>query len=206
MRLKTFGGLALESSTLTRPKPLLLLAYLNLEGSRSRRDLAELFWRESKDPMQNLRTALSQINRDAPEAVQTDDKKIWTELKSDHDELQELLERDDFEGVLELYQGPFLEGFALDEIGEELEEWIFQKRERVAGQVRDVLLELAQSEAAKELLMRLPVTLKRPTFYALPLNLMSSYSCTSTHYYVRAKTRKQTAWRKKPKATLSRCH
>jgi DNA-binding SARP family transcriptional activator len=75
MRLKTFGGVSLEPPTLTRPKPLLLLVYLNIEGSRSRRDLAELFWRDSKDPMQNLRTALSQINKDAPEAVQTDEKK-----------------------------------------------------------------------------------------------------------------------------------
>jgi DNA-binding SARP family transcriptional activator len=149
MRLKTLGGLALEPATLTRPKPLLLLTFLNIEGSRSRRDLAELFWPGSKDPMQNLRTALSQINKDAPEAIQTDEKKIWTELKSDYDELQARLERDDFEGVLELYQGTFLEGFSLDEIGEELEEWIFQNRERVAGQIRDVLLGLAQGEAAK---------------------------------------------------------
>jgi DNA-binding SARP family transcriptional activator len=82
MRIKIFGGLSLEPSTLTRPKPLLLLAYLNLEGPRSRRDLAELFWRDSKDPMQNLRTALSQINRDAPEAIHTDDKKFGQNSKA----------------------------------------------------------------------------------------------------------------------------
>jgi DNA-binding SARP family transcriptional activator len=134
---------------LTRPKPLLLLAYLNLEGPRSRRDLAELFWRDSKDPMQNLRTALSQINRDAPEAIQTDDKKIWTEVKSDVDELEALLQDHKLEAALELYQGTFLEGFDLDEIGEELEEWVFRHRERVAGQIRDVLLGLAKNEAAK---------------------------------------------------------
>jgi hypothetical protein len=43
MRLVMLGGLALEPSTFTRPKPLLLLAYLSLEGPRSRRDIAELF-------------------------------------------------------------------------------------------------------------------------------------------------------------------
>ena len=32
MRLRTLGGLSLEGTTFTRPRPLLLLAYLALEG------------------------------------------------------------------------------------------------------------------------------------------------------------------------------
>jgi hypothetical protein len=43
MKLLMLGKLKLEPSTFTRPKPLLLLAYLSLEGPRSRRDLAGLF-------------------------------------------------------------------------------------------------------------------------------------------------------------------
>ena len=43
MRLGTLGGLELAGSDFTGPKPLLLLAYLCLEGVQARRHLAELF-------------------------------------------------------------------------------------------------------------------------------------------------------------------
>jgi hypothetical protein len=142
------GGLALEPSTFTRPKPLLLLAYLSLEGPRSRRDIAELFWQDTKDPMQGLRMALLQLNKEVPEAVQTDEKKVWTELPSDLAELETQLEAGKPDEALTLYQGPFIEGFDLDDVGEELGEWVFQTRERIAGQLREVLLELAGKDAA----------------------------------------------------------
>jgi DNA-binding SARP family transcriptional activator len=90
MKLVTLGELALEPSSLTRPKPLFLLSYLSLEGPRSRRDVAELFWQSSKDPMQGLRMALLQINKEAPGAIQSDDKKVWTDLKTDVAELRAL--------------------------------------------------------------------------------------------------------------------
>jgi hypothetical protein len=142
------GGLALEPSTFTRPKPLLLLAYLSLEGPRSRRDIAELFWQDTKDPMQGLRMALLQLNKEVPEAIRTDEKKVWTELPSDLADLETTLEAGKLVEALHLYHGPFVEGFDLDDVGEELGEWIFQTRERVAGRVREVLLELADQEAA----------------------------------------------------------
>lgn len=143
------GGLALEPSTFTRPKPLLLLAYLSLEGPRSRRDIAELFWQDTKDPMQGLRMALLQLNKEVPEAIQTDEKKVWTELPSDLSELESQLEAGKLEEALEVYQGPFAEGFDVQDVGEELEEWIFGTRERVAGKVREALLELADKDAAR---------------------------------------------------------
>jgi DNA-binding SARP family transcriptional activator len=148
MRLVMLGGLALEPSTFTRPKPLLLLAYLSLEGPRSRRDIAELFWQGSKDPMQGLRMALLQLNKEVPEAIRTDEKKVWTELPSDLGELEATLEAGALAEALNLYQGPFMEGFDLDDMGEEVGEWIFQTRERVAGRIREVLLELADQDAA----------------------------------------------------------
>jgi DNA-binding SARP family transcriptional activator len=143
------GRLALEPSSFTRPKPLLLLAYLSLEGPRSRRDVAELFWQGSKDPMQGLRMALLQINKEVPQAIQTDEKKVWTTLTSDVTELRERLTKGDLEAALSIYQGTFIEGFDRQDVGEELEEWIFRTRERVAENMRDALLELAEKDAAK---------------------------------------------------------
>ena len=42
--LRTFGRVQLGDGSFTRPKPLLLLAYLTVEGPCPRRRLADLFW------------------------------------------------------------------------------------------------------------------------------------------------------------------
>ncbi len=146
MRLILLGGLALEPSAFTRPKPLLLLAYLHLEGPRSRREVAELFWQGSKDPMQGLRMALLQL-KDVPEAIQSDEKRVWTDLPSDLSDLKTQLSQGNLREALARYKGPFLEGFALQDVSEELEEWLFQTRERIAGEVREAVLDLAEQEA-----------------------------------------------------------
>lgn len=57
--LHTLGGLALEGMSFTRPKQLLLLAYLALEGFQSRRHIAELFWPEASDHMKSLTILLN---------------------------------------------------------------------------------------------------------------------------------------------------
>jgi DNA-binding SARP family transcriptional activator len=49
MRLTMLGGLTLEAARFNRPKPLLLLAYLAVEGSKEKRHLYELFWPEAAD-------------------------------------------------------------------------------------------------------------------------------------------------------------
>jgi len=61
MRVITLGGLALEGAAFTRPKPLMLLAYLALEGRQERRQLAGLFWPHARDPLGSLTVALSQL-------------------------------------------------------------------------------------------------------------------------------------------------
>jgi DNA-binding SARP family transcriptional activator len=149
MRLILLGKLALEPSIFTRPKPLLLLAYLSMVWPRSRRDIAELFWQDSKDPMQGLRMALVQLNKEAPEAVQTDEKRVWTTLPSDLAELRDHLTKGELERGLGFYKGTFVEDFDMQDVGAELEEWIFQTRERVAEEVREALLNLAEKDAAK---------------------------------------------------------
>ena len=136
MKLKVIGGLELSGAELTRPKPLLLLSYVTLGGSRARRDLAELFWPESQDPMQSLRVALSHINKEAKGAITSDDKKVWSDLSSDFAQVQSLLNQRNYKEALEAYQGPFLDGFDTSEIGEELEEWIYQTREHLAKEIQ----------------------------------------------------------------------
>ncbi len=149
MRLILLGGLALEPSDFTRPKPLLLLAYLSLGGPRSRRDIAELFWQGSKDPMQGLRMALLQLNKEVPGSIQSDEKRVWTTVQSDVAELRKMLADNHLNAAQGLYRGPFIEGFDMQDVGTELEEWIFRMREVIAEDVRDALLELAEQDATK---------------------------------------------------------
>lgn len=138
------GKLQLESTSLTRPKLLLLLAYLSLEGPRSRRDLADLFWPTIKDPMQGLRMALTQLNKETPGAITTDKDKVWTDLLSDVANLRSALANDQLETAIAQYQGPFLEGFDTSEMGEELVEWLYQTKESLAAQVREAHVTLGE--------------------------------------------------------------
>ena len=54
MKLLTLGGLSIEGAPYRREKPLLLLAYLCLEGTQPRKHLAELFWPDAANPMNSL--------------------------------------------------------------------------------------------------------------------------------------------------------
>ena len=54
MLLRTLGGLQLEGTEFQRPKPLLLLAYLALEGPQERGYLAELFFQGSSNGRHKL--------------------------------------------------------------------------------------------------------------------------------------------------------
>jgi DNA-binding SARP family transcriptional activator len=60
--LRTLGGLRLEGP-FSKKKPLLLTAYLALEGPKSRRHLQELFWPRAEDQKNSLSVALSQLKR-----------------------------------------------------------------------------------------------------------------------------------------------
>jgi predicted ATPase len=149
--LHTLGGLSLEGTSFTRPKPLLLLTYLSLEGSQSRRHIAELFWPEASDHMNSLTVALAQIRQAGSNLIETDDAQIRPLVESDAKEFLTLLEQRDFIKALELYQGSFLEGFFLKDWGEELEEWVYRTREILAGRAREAMLKVAENEAAKGL-------------------------------------------------------
>jgi hypothetical protein len=67
--LRTLGELTLEGTPLRRPKPLLLLAYLALEGPTSRRTLAALFFGDVKDPRDSLSATLKHLREHLPNEV-----------------------------------------------------------------------------------------------------------------------------------------
>lgn len=147
MHLHTLGKLELSGGELSRPKPLLLLAYLTIEGSKSRPDLAELFYLDTSNPAANLRLNLKRINTDAPSAVQTQGKRLSASVPSDVTELLNALEKQDFERAVSLYNGAFLDGFSLKDWPIDLEEWVYATREYLASQVRQAMLQLATKHA-----------------------------------------------------------
>jgi predicted ATPase len=146
--LRTLGALTLEGSTFHRPKPLLLLAYLALEGAKPRRYMAELFFREASDPMNSLSRAVSHLRKSAPGAIEVDNKNIWTSIGCDANELLSLTDAKHYEKCLDLYRGAFAVDYS-HELEGELEEWLYSTREILAAKARNIFLMLGESEAAK---------------------------------------------------------
>jgi DNA-binding SARP family transcriptional activator len=93
MRLRTFGGLVLEGSGFTRPKLLLLLSYLALEGPQDRRHLAELFWPEAADHLKSLTVALVRLRQGAPGVIAADHERVWATVETDAETFLTLLEK-----------------------------------------------------------------------------------------------------------------
>jgi predicted ATPase len=149
MLLRTLGGLALEGTEFTRPKPLALMAYLALEGPQDRRYVAELFWPSARDHMKSLTVALTRLRQGAQGAVEADRQRVWTTALTDAEQLLACLERGEVASALELYRGPFLNGFYPRHQEVELEEWVYKTREFLAGRVQGAALELAEQEAAR---------------------------------------------------------
>ena len=149
MILRTLGGLSLEGAGLRRPKPLLLLAYLALEGPTERRFLAELFWMEAANARRSLNMALSQLRNGVPGAVGADDVRVWSKVPCDAAQLLHAVEGRNWLEATGLYHGPFLQGFEGLGIGIELEEWIYGTREVLAHGVRRAFLTLAEVAAGE---------------------------------------------------------
>lgn len=149
MQLSTLGKLELSDSGLRRPKLLLLLAFLTVEGSKSRADLAEFFYLGARSPSSSLRVALNHFKADAEGAVLSEAKRVTAVAKSDAQALLDAFEVKDYGLVTELYKGAFLDGFSLKDWPVELEEWVYVTREHIASTVRQSLLILAQEQASQ---------------------------------------------------------
>ncbi len=148
MLLRTLGGVAMPEAGFSRPKPLLLLTYLTLEGPQERRYLAELFWPGAGRPRQSLSVALSQLRQALPGAVEGDDVRLWATVECDAQQLRDAVAEHDWRAAVELYAGPFLAGMETDTGNVELEEWLYSTRERLAAQAVRALLEVAKETLA----------------------------------------------------------
>ena len=160
MRLITFGKVHLSGCTFSRPKPLLLLAYLTLEGSQERRRLAALFWRDS-DPsadrsglqkkLGKLSVVLAQFRKEGagevfPATPGLDP--LVGQVTCDTLEFLAALEQGKLEQAVSLYQGPFLHSLSKSLAGLELSgeflDWVLETRETLAQKVQEAMLELAE--------------------------------------------------------------
>jgi tetratricopeptide (TPR) repeat protein len=142
--LHALGGLYLEGHAFRRPKPLLLLVYLALEGPQPRRRLAELFWPGAQDALNSLSVALNQLK---PLGVVEGGEVLRARVVLDVAELRRALAEGDLERVRSLYRGAFLEGVELP-LGEELEEWVWSTREGLALEVFTALARQARAHFA----------------------------------------------------------
>ncbi len=108
MFLRTLGELGLEGTDFHRPKLLLLLAYLALEGPKDRRHLSELFWPTAAKPLASLRMALSQLRQGMPESFEAEGAQVRANVKTDAAMLLKFLEGGELAEAIKLYGGPFL--------------------------------------------------------------------------------------------------
>jgi predicted ATPase len=146
--LRTLGGLALEGSDFHWQKPLLLLTYVALEGRRTRREVAELFWPSAADRMKSLSVALTQLRHGVPGVVHADRRDLEVDVELDVARFRRALDERDLELALHLYRGRFLDGFDERHVGTDLEAWIYETREREADRLRSALLSAARRSAA----------------------------------------------------------
>ncbi|MVN88248.1 tetratricopeptide repeat protein [Deinococcus sp. HMF7620] len=128
---------------------MLLLAYLALEGERDRSHLAGLFFGQNQDPSGSLRTAVQRLRRAVPEVLVVEDDRLSVRLDCDAREVLRHLDAGQHDQALELYMGPFLTGTRLQDLGVELEEWMYATREYLARRVRGALLTLAERTAGR---------------------------------------------------------
>ena len=147
MRLVTLGGLSLEGTDVSRTKPLLLLAYLALEGEKERQHLAELFWMGASDPLNSLSKAINQLRHEAPGIITAGMLSVQANVDTDAAQLLTALDQGRQQESGDLYRGPFLKGVYLKDWSSELEEWIYGTRETLATRVREAQLLLAEHEA-----------------------------------------------------------
>jgi predicted ATPase len=148
VRLRTLGGLALAGAPLSRPKPLLVLAYVALEGRQARRHLAELFFADADHPLQSLATVLSRLRTAVGPRLEAGERTVEARLDVDTAAFLAALDRHELEAAEALYRGPFLEGVEVDGVGVEIEEWIYRTREFLADQLREARLRRAERAAA----------------------------------------------------------
>ncbi len=137
----------MEGAAFARRKPMLLLAYLALEGPQPRPRLARLFWPDASDPRNRLSVALHRIERDLPAVVHADAEVVEARIPTDVAKVRHALSRDDVERARDLYGGTFLAGVVVPNVSPELEAWTVEVAEELADLLRDRLLRAGSTAA-----------------------------------------------------------
>jgi DNA-binding SARP family transcriptional activator/TolB-like protein len=159
LRLRTLGGLVIESdasplsATPTTRHRLALLAILAVAGDRgiSRDKLLGYLW--SENDADRARHALTQALYALRRGLGDDSMVLGTSelrlnprsMTSDVQDLQLALGSGDAERAIRLYEGPFLDGFFLNE--PEFERWVDSERARLAGAMSAALRGSAEAAA-----------------------------------------------------------
>lgn len=159
-RLRTLGGLAIESSVstpgLTGRRPLALLAILAAGDPMSRDKIIALLWpeRDTERGRNVLNQTLFGIRRalGADVVVGRNDLRLdLNVLESDRAELEGAMQRGDIDRVIQLYSGSFLDGFFLSGAAE-FERWVEVERAGLKRRVIDAI----RARAAARLIARDP--------------------------------------------------
>lgn len=146
LRINTLGSLSISLdgepvTGLASRKVEAILVYLACTGRVHPREvLGEFFWEErtQERAMGNLRVALASLRKELGEYVEitrdtaaiNPEADIWLDVH----ELESKLDGGLVANAVELYQGPFLEGFFLRE-AREFEDWLYQERKRIERRV-----------------------------------------------------------------------
>lgn len=147
-KLHTLGTLHLTGSSLTRPKPLLLLTYLAHEGPTDRERLARLFFESSRDPRDALTTTVRRLGGLIEGAAERD-ARLRARVTTDALDFQRRAISTDPQAALARYRGSFLQGLTV-RCGVELEDWVVSTREHLGSTARDLCLDLARRELARD--------------------------------------------------------
>ena len=138
-RVRLVGSDGVESAA-AQPKRMALLAYLALisaKGAARRDALLALFWPELGDEegRRALRQGLHYLRRTLGEDVfvgEGDELRVReATLGCDAVEFERLIEDGHSEQALALYRGDFLDGFHVDDVASEYEEWVERTRARL---------------------------------------------------------------------------
>lgn len=141
-RLRTLGALALSGAGVTRPKPLLLVAYLAHEGPTERARLAQVFFPDAEDRRDALSTTVGRL-KGLVRTAESGDRRLSTHVTTDALEFERFALQVDPQTALSRYVGAFLPDLGLP-IGLELEEWVLATRERLASIARDLHIAVAR--------------------------------------------------------------
>lgn len=120
MELKTLGEFELTGSDFKRRDPLLILAYLTIEGPETREQLANLFFPYVEDKSDSLSAALRLLQKAVGPLLAREGEKVASQMPCDFLDFRTAFEAKDFERCLQVHSKTFLPGIEFKKDPEDL--------------------------------------------------------------------------------------